>query len=165
MERLTEKWNGKYLADVYDYENDDGGLGHAIPLDNVKVELLIQKLGEYEDLEEQGLLLKLLCKIGDTVYVDSKTIPTENMDFEEVKDIPLYFKAIVVSFRKNSNGTYIKLKVKAKWLHEWIDPECGPDSSYYEIDKYFTYPLSAIGKTVFLTQAEAEEARRQLWKI
>ena len=26
------------------------------------------KLQEYEDLEEQGLLLKLPCKIGDTIY-------------------------------------------------------------------------------------------------
>ena len=128
----------------------------------VTIKEIVENLTEYEDLEEQGLLLKLPCKIRDTVYVDSKTIPTENMDFEEVKDIPLYFKAIVVSFRKNSNGTHIKLKVNAKWLHEWIDPECGPDSSYYEVDKYFTYPLSAIGKTVFLTQAEAEEALEKM---
>ena len=27
-----------------------------------------QKLKEYEDLEEQGLLLRLPCKVGDTVY-------------------------------------------------------------------------------------------------
>lgn len=27
------------------------------------------KLGEYEDLEEQGKLLKLRCAVGDTVYV------------------------------------------------------------------------------------------------
>jgi hypothetical protein len=26
------------------------------------------KLKEYEDLEEQGLLLKLPCKVGDTIY-------------------------------------------------------------------------------------------------
>ena len=26
------------------------------------------KLAKYEDLEEQGLLLKLPCKVGDTVY-------------------------------------------------------------------------------------------------
>ena len=26
------------------------------------------KLKDYEDLEEQGLLLKLPCKVGDTVY-------------------------------------------------------------------------------------------------
>ncbi len=32
------------------------------------------KLGEYEDLEEQGKLLKLPCAVGDTVYViPSKT--------------------------------------------------------------------------------------------
>lgn len=37
MERLTEKYREKYLADVYDNENDDGGLGHSIPLDDVKV--------------------------------------------------------------------------------------------------------------------------------
>lgn len=30
------------------------------------------KLAEYEDLEENGLLLKLPCKIGDRVYVFSK---------------------------------------------------------------------------------------------
>ena len=28
----------------------------------------IDKLGKYEDLEEQGLLLQTPCKIGDTVY-------------------------------------------------------------------------------------------------
>lgn len=27
------------------------------------------KLAEYEDLEEQGLLLRLPCKAGDTVYI------------------------------------------------------------------------------------------------
>lgn len=29
---------------------------------------VIDKLAEYEDLEEQGKLVKLPCKIGDTVY-------------------------------------------------------------------------------------------------
>jgi hypothetical protein len=32
--------------------------------------LLIQKLGEYEDLEEQGLLIKLPCKVGDIFYIN-----------------------------------------------------------------------------------------------
>ena len=31
-------------------------------------EAVWSKLAEYEDLEEQGLLLRLPCKIGDTVY-------------------------------------------------------------------------------------------------
>ena len=29
---------------------------------------LVEKLGEYEDLEEQGLLLRLPCRVGDTVW-------------------------------------------------------------------------------------------------
>lgn len=33
-----------------------------------EVEKAIEKLKEYEDLEEQGRLLKLPCKVGDTVY-------------------------------------------------------------------------------------------------
>ena len=30
--------------------------------------LIYEKLREYEDAEEQGLLLRLPCKVGDTVY-------------------------------------------------------------------------------------------------
>ena len=30
---------------------------------------VMRKLADYEDLEEQGLLLKLPCKVGDTVYI------------------------------------------------------------------------------------------------
>lgn len=54
------------------------------------------------------------------------------------------------------------MSVRAKWLHEWIDPETGPESAYYEVEKYFTYPLSAIGKTVFLTREEAETALKRM---
>lgn len=31
-------------------------------------EELVEKLAEYEDLEEQGKLLKLPCAVGDTIY-------------------------------------------------------------------------------------------------
>lgn len=36
----------------------------------------LRKFKEYEDLEEQGRLVKLPCKVGDTVYLikDSETI-------------------------------------------------------------------------------------------
>ena len=43
------------------------------------------KLKEYEDLEEQGLFLKLPCKVGDTVYLiksDGRVVPiTADMQF------------------------------------------------------------------------------------
>lgn len=95
--------------------------------------------------------------IGDTVYVDSKTLPTENMDFEEDEEIPPYFKARVVSIRKNCKGVFVKLAVKAEWFYEWIDPECGQDCAYYDTEKYFTYPMSALNRTIFLNEEEAEE--------
>lgn len=95
-------------------------------------------------------------RIGDTVYVDSKTIPIDKMDFEEIKDAPLYFLARVVSFRKNSKGRFVKLSVRAEWFCEWIDPECGHDCAYYNTEKYFTYPLSALNKRIFLSESEVK---------
>lgn len=60
MERLTKTYSdGTHGAsdslpcgeNSYDYKN-----------------LLIERLGKYEDLEEQGRLIKLPCKVGDDVY-------------------------------------------------------------------------------------------------
>lgn len=118
---------------------------------------LREKLKYYEDAEEQGLLLKLPCKVGDTVYVDSTILPIKNMECYEDIDhkIPLYFPARIVSFRF-AKRNWMKIAVKAKWLHEWIDDETGPESDYIDSEKKFTISLSGIGKTVFRTKAEAE---------
>ena len=47
--------------------------------------LLLEALGKYEDADEQGLLLRLPCKVGDTVYLiksDGKVVPrTADMQF------------------------------------------------------------------------------------
>ena len=50
MERLA--YRGKENKAYCDYETRD----------------IINKLAEYEDLEEQGLLLRLPCKVGDSIY-------------------------------------------------------------------------------------------------
>ena len=62
MERLTVKWANK-VYDTFD------------PVDVVDNEYskanynkILTKLGEYEDLEEQGRLVKLPCKVGDSIY-------------------------------------------------------------------------------------------------
>lgn len=53
------------------------GEGRAIPrmeLRNNGHQRCMDRLAEYEDMEEQGRLLKLPCAVGDTVYViPSKT--------------------------------------------------------------------------------------------
>lgn len=124
---------------------------------------LREKLKEYEDLEEQGRLIILPCKVGDTVYVDNTILPIEDMEcYEDIDNkIPLYFPARVVSFRF-AKRNWMKIAVKAKWLHEWIDDETGPESDYIECEKNFAILLSMIGKTVFLTQSAAEEKLKEL---
>ena len=50
---------------------DDGEKRQAIPDPEIRSNghgKCCNKLAEYEDLEEQGRLLRLPCKVGDTVY-------------------------------------------------------------------------------------------------
>lgn len=123
----------------------------------------LTKFKDYQQLEEQGLLLRLPCKVGDTVYVDSTILPIEDMEcYEDIDNkIPLYFPARVVSFRF-AKRNWMKIAVKTKWLHEWIGDETGPESDYIECEKNFTILLSTIGKTVFLTKSEAEAKLKEL---
>ena len=74
MERLTKTYSdGTHGAsdnlpcgeNSYDYKN-----------------LLLEKLGKYEDLEEQGGLLKLPCKVGDTLY---RLVPNLYREYVEIK--------------------------------------------------------------------------------
>lgn len=54
------------------YEDKTHGAADDLPCGENSWEykgLLLEALGKYEDLEEQGLLMKLPCKVGDTVYV------------------------------------------------------------------------------------------------
>lgn len=89
---------------------------------------VLQKLADYEDLEEQGLLLRLPCKLGDTVYSianDGKIYPVKAT--REIRIV---------------NGV----------LHI-ICESC----KYSDLVSY-----DDIGKTVFLTQAEAEAKLKEL---
>ena len=161
MERLT-KDNGKAfepsrysLTDISTYKIYD--LFYEITFK------VLQKLGKYEDAEEHGMLLQLPCKVGDTVYVDSTILPIEDMEcYEDIDNkIPSYFPGRVVSFRF-AKRNWMKIAVKAKWLHEWIDDETGPESDYIDSEKKFTISLSGIGKTVFLTESEAEAKLKEM---
>ena len=90
MERLTERYipndEKKGIAGIEVFESKN-----KIPL--VKVlsgEYLytaIEKLATYEDLEEQGLLIKLPCKIGDTVFIIvGKDISKQTIREMEISD-------------------------------------------------------------------------------
>lgn len=68
LDRLTYKNFGKYML-FYGADAEWKKFSRYDVLDNA-----IQKLASYEDAEEQGLLLRLPCKVGDVVYL---------VDFEE----------------------------------------------------------------------------------
>ena len=94
MERLT--YRGKENKAYCDYETRD----------------IINKLAEYEDLEEQGLLLRLPCKVGDSIY----SVIEDGLTIVELK-----FSLDFYARRKND-----------------------------------------FGKTVFLTEAEAEQKLKEM---
>ena len=79
MERLT-KWedgsityNEKREFECGEYcDSCSQGAGNCKTVEN-----MIKKLATYEDLEEQGLLVRLPCKVGDTVYVPTRVLVSE----------------------------------------------------------------------------------------
>ena len=70
MERLTEKQSSGYDLKVMngEYCNRYCEQQRVETCNECVIYQAIQKLAEYEDLEEQGLLLRLPCPIGTTVY-------------------------------------------------------------------------------------------------
>ena len=62
MERLTE-----YMGNGENYESINP-IDTPYEYGKANLQALINKLATYEDAEEQGLLLRLPCKVGDTIY-------------------------------------------------------------------------------------------------
>ena len=101
---FEEKPNDKYT-------NCDGGY------------CAIEKLSAYEDAEEQGLLIRLPCKVGSNIY----RITDDGVDVAVCREI-----------RVADEEMYIE----SVTLCDWIS-------------------FDEIGKTVFLTEGEAEAVPRK----
>lgn len=93
---------------------------------------LREKLKEYEDLEEYGRLVKLPCKVGDTVY-------GINID----RNIASALK--IISVKIYSYAIYFNYQLI--------------DGIYKNIVSFTDFD---IGKTVFLTKSEAEAKLKEL---
>lgn len=92
MERLTES-NPSWI--------DDGLWERACEPDCEEIDAVYRKLKDYEDLEEQGRLIILPCKLGDVVYVPTRdfiselrivhiTVSKNNMFFHWILNIGIY---------------------------------------------------------------------------
>lgn len=105
MDRLTKRGHKK-LALLIGTSCSYGHMSYDCQLEegNELLKSALDKLAMYEDLEEQGRLLKLPCKIGDTVWNYScfglRDYKVTYMGFD--KDGLLYFdceSGITYSFR------------------------------------------------------------------
>lgn len=101
----------------------------------------MEKLAAYEDAEEQGLLLRLPCKVGDKVYQISK-------NFIE----PCTVETIFLGNYRDRNGNWCNM------AEIYYDRD---DCPYVSTEMYFT----DIGETVFLTETEAEARLRMMNEV
>lgn len=88
----------------------------------------LDKLGQLEDAEEKGLLLRLPCKVGDKVY----------------RPVPELYR------------TYTKSVITDICITE--------DGIFFSTDKRIDWKIETIGKTIFLTKEEAEQALKEMEK-
>lgn len=142
MERLTKKRsdNGRYyLSGLTEVINTyPKGYGR------IQVGYAVDKLAEYEDLEEKGLLLKPPCSIGRDVH----SIPSK-VNFELNK----------LNGHEESNRVYHQKVARIVFTeHGWY-LECDKDLEYGTghilLDKFYK-------ETWFFTQSEAEETLKRM---
>ena len=122
MERLTAR-NQNGLAFLVNVKNDEQEIDSPYPNTLRCILDCFERLAEYEDAEEEGRLVVLPCKAGDSIY-------PINID-RELNKPPLRVTGFRFSGFDNEG---------------WI--EIG----------LLKYKVSEIGKTVFLTREEAEQA-------
>ena len=118
-----------------------GHASHRLDCEGSRVKSLKSKLKNYKDLEEQGLLLRLPCKVGSTVYCiyERYTKCSENeQEFDE------YSCQGCECLECDSHKEFYVQFQKAYSL-DWIVSN-----------------LKRFGKTVFLTKAEAEAKLKEL---
>ena len=103
MERLTERTKYGIVGNNNGVENfplyslyDETHLDHGL------IEQCFNKLAEYEDLEEQGLLLRLPCRVGDVLWcTDNKK--TESFIVKEFKICAYKINRVEIYF-ENASG-------------------------------------------------------------
>ena len=135
MERLT-KPNGR--GEYYFSECWKKCEGEPQDCENCPEDYKIcQKLGEYEDAEENGLMVRLPCKVGDTVYELC----------ECVDGIYRIFPMTVVKILPYGSVRWIKGEEPTVWNIYATHDYTKMYKNFYD-----------FGKTVFLTREEAEKA-------
>lgn len=79
MERLTDYSDDEctYIIGVGNKTCKEFCKNEVDGCKNCYIQQVFKKLATYEDLEEQGLLVRLPCRVGDTVYVPTRNFISE----------------------------------------------------------------------------------------
>lgn len=104
-----------------------------------------EKSKEYQQLEEQGRLVKLPCKVGDVVYVVTSPFNVfDDIEYDENMKDEVYESYVSSATFYKSGEQY---RIYAKATNHFIG------AYFRECD---------FGKTVFLTKSEAEAKLKEL---
>ena len=118
---INQGTNGEFWVSDTDYTRSKG-----------KLPAVMEKLYQYETAEEDGRLMVLPCKVGDTVYA----IENRHIEVFEVNKIELKHKVF------GDVTYYIEKPSRRGCLYKYYDSELG--------DKYF------------ITREEAEKALKEI---
>ena len=137
MSRLTYLNQDTETTELTQFEGDSWQelIKNADAVDQIFIHNAIDKLYEYEDLEEQGLLLKLPCPLGTEVY---KVREVYYCDFNYDDEVCTRYCKY-----KCEEGLYCE--------HQII--KYGISKVLFTINMY-----NEFNKTIFLTKEEAEKA-------
>lgn len=122
----------RYHADFFDIDNPMRAACIKMAEDFEQLSGWLEKSKEYQQLEEQGRLIKLPCKVGDTVYA---------IGFNNNK--PIIYESVVLSVLITEKEIAFNVKVDE-----------------FEINSQLKQ--SMFDKTVFLTEPEAEAKLKEL---
>nr|DAW06847.1 MAG TPA: hypothetical protein [Bacteriophage sp.] len=129
MERLTEV-TIEDGAKLYDISSE---LCLSRTTQGEKIDTILKKLADYEDLEEQDRLVKLPCKVGDTLYwINGKFI--------------INYK--ITGFSIDEDGVWI--------MHAEHCVKTVNKTHLYNI------AVDTIGETAFFSESEAEAKLKEL---
>lgn len=128
MKRLTERIKRLQKDDLIVYTN--GKYEDTIPAEmtNDDIRAVLKKLAAYEDLEEQGLLVRLPCKVGDKAWDNDFGYP----ESYEIK-----------AFSYGYCDSYVEPDIEDQIIFYYEN---------YSGSITGAFPMSEIGKTVFLTR-------------
>ena len=131
MKRLTKRY-ASHIAVVCDNCKEKGSHCNESACRDV----MLNRLAEYEDMQEQGLLVRLPCKVGDSFFSVRKFCD----EYGELEEPVEHWDSDCYGCNLPCNGKLKVVERKFNSIHHIIAE------------------MESIGDSIFLTREEAEKA-------